>query len=251
MIAATPVGPAFNYQGQLKFLGTPENRPVDFIFTLWDGPGPGANQIGVAQTFIGLMVNNGLFDVELNAGGEFGPNPFNGDARWVEITVDGVMLAPRQPLRVVPYVQHVINAPPGFVPSRAIIKWSGPITSIPKGWALCNGMQGTPDLQDKFIVGAGSTYVIDDIGGTPTHTHDAGSYSATSHTHMFSGDTGNGSNVGKDHGGAENQYDAPQTPHHHSYSGTTSAGGGGSVTGVSASASSLPPFYALAYIMKL
>ncbi len=56
--------------------------------------------------------------------------------------------------------------PPGFI---AI--WSNSIASIPPGWTFCNGANGTPDLRDKFIVGAGSTYNPDDIGGNTTHIH--------------------------------------------------------------------------------
>ena len=42
------------------------------------------------------------------------------------------------------------------VPVGGIIMWSGDIASIPSGWALCNGANGTPDLRDKFVVGATS-----------------------------------------------------------------------------------------------
>jgi hypothetical protein len=59
-----------------------------------------------------------------------------------------------------------------------IILWSGSIASIPSGFALCDGTSGTPDLRDRFIVGAGSTYAVDATGGSadatlPTHTHTA------------------------------------------------------------------------------
>ena len=39
------------------------------------------------------------------------------------------------------------------IPKGAIILWSGPVTAIPSGWALCNGQNKTPDLRGKFIVG--------------------------------------------------------------------------------------------------
>ena len=42
-----------------------------------------------------------------------------------------------------------------------IVMWSGAIAEIPPGWALCDGTQGTPDLRDRFIVGARS-----DVDGT-------------------------------------------------------------------------------------
>src|SRR5690554_5897142 len=56
------------------------------------------------------------------------------------------------------------------VPTGGIILWSGPIANIPAGWALCNGDNGTPDLRNRFIVGAGSTYSVGDTGGTDSVT---------------------------------------------------------------------------------
>lgn len=40
------------------------------------------------------------------------------------------------------------------VPSGVILMWSGTIATIPSGWALCNGSNGTPDLRNRFVVGA-------------------------------------------------------------------------------------------------
>lgn len=53
----------------------------------------------------------------------------------------------------------------GNVPQGGIIMWSGSIASIPADWALCDGTNGTPDLRDKFVVGAGSAYNVGDAGG--------------------------------------------------------------------------------------
>ena len=76
------------------------------------------------------------------------------------------------------------------VPVGGIILWSGAVASIPGGWALCNGSNGTPDLRDRFVVGAGSTYAVAATGGATTvdasHTHGDGSLGADSggaHTH--------------------------------------------------------------------
>jgi len=44
----------------------------------------------------------------------------------------------------------------GNFPGGGIIMWSGTIASIPAGWNLCNGSNGTPDLTDKFIVSVAS-----------------------------------------------------------------------------------------------
>jgi microcystin-dependent protein len=91
------------------------------------------------------------------------------------------------------------------VPAGVITLWSGSIASIPTGWSLCNGSSGTPDLRDRFVVGAGTTYAVNATGGAntvtldatmiPAHTHSLSASGTTSgqsagHTHTFSGTTG-------------------------------------------------------------
>jgi microcystin-dependent protein len=56
------------------------------------------------------------------------------------------------------------------IPKGVITMWSGAIPNIPAGWALCNGQNGTPNLQDKFIVGAGNEYAVHDQAGEKMHT---------------------------------------------------------------------------------
>ena len=51
------------------------------------------------------------------------------------------------------------------IPSGSIIMWSGSIGSIPVGYYLCNGSNGTPDLRDRFIIGAGNSYAVGATGG--------------------------------------------------------------------------------------
>lgn len=58
-------------------------------------------------------------------------------------------------------------AGPGM-PSRVIVMWSGAVNEIPSGWLLCNGQNGTPDLRDRFIVGAGNSYGVGATGGSDT-----------------------------------------------------------------------------------
>lgn len=54
------------------------------------------------------------------------------------------------------------------VPSGSIIPWYGNLADIPDGYAVCDGANGTPDLRNRFIVGAGSYYGLNDIGGANT-----------------------------------------------------------------------------------
>ena len=55
-------------------------------------------------------------------------------------------------------------------PVGIITMWSGAISNIPTGWALCDGNNGTPNLTDRFIVGAGNDYTVGATGGEATHT---------------------------------------------------------------------------------
>lgn len=68
----------------------------------------------------------------------------------------------------------------GTIPVGGIILWSGSIASIPTGWALCNGSNGTPNLTDKFIIGAGNSYNVGNtaavINGGSTYTYYALAY---------------------------------------------------------------------------
>ena len=70
------------------------------------------------------------------------------------------------------------------VPSGIIAVWSGSEGSIPSGWYLCNGSNGTPDLRNRFIVGAGSgsSYSVGDTGGSNTVTLSTSQIPAHSHT---------------------------------------------------------------------
>ena len=54
------------------------------------------------------------------------------------------------------------------VPIGGIIMWSGTIANVPAGYKLCDGTSGTPDLRDKFIIGAGNNYAVADTVGVTT-----------------------------------------------------------------------------------
>ena len=139
------------------------------------------------------------------------------------------------------------------IPAGGIFLWSGSIGSIPAGYVLCNGSNGTPDLRDRFIVGAGSTYAVDATGGSAnaivvTHTHTATSaVTDPGHTHNYFRDSSSnwagGGNVGLIH-------DVGAT------AATTSSNTGITVAttvdsaGNSGTNANLPPYYALCYIMK-
>lgn len=75
------------------------------------------------------------------------------------------------------------------VPSGVILLWSGSIASIPTGWLLCNGSSGTPDLRDRFVVGAGSSYAVGSTGGAATYTLSVGQLPNHTHSLTASGTT--------------------------------------------------------------
>jgi len=108
--------------------------------------------------------------------------------------------------------------------SGIIALWSGSIVSIPTGWVICDGNNGTPDLRNNFVVGAGDTYAVDANGG------------AVNHTHGFTGD-----------GHAHDLTAGAQLEAGANFNLTTSTS---PATGTTDNGSSLPPYYALAYIMK-
>lgn len=60
----------------------------------------------------------------------------------------------------------------------SIILWSGAIVDIPAGYVICDGNNGTPDLRNRFVVGAGDTYAKGDSGGSTSHSHSLDGLSA-------------------------------------------------------------------------
>ena len=162
--------------------------------------------------------------------------------------------------------REAINA---VLPLGVILLWSGSVASIPTGWALCNGSNGTPDLRNRFVVGAGNTYAVGDTGGSdtvtlttnqiPGHTHSlsATADSAGAHTHgMTSGGPFLGLQPGGVGGATGLTYTSPGNTsldnttassgaHTHNVTGTATSTGGGE------SHENRPPYYALAYIMRV
>lgn len=150
-----------------------------------------------------------------------------------------------------------------LVPVGAIIMWSGTIATIPVGWVLCDGKNNTPNLLDKFVMGAGDAasniYGVGETGGSAdavvvSHNHAS---TPTAHRHTFAGDDQisyakgaiwDGTKVGSF------EYDAKSTLGGNGAIFTTSEATAGvtlSSTGVDGTDKNLPPYYALAFIMKI
>jgi len=135
------------------------------------------------------------------------------------------------------------------IPTGMISLWYGSIGSVPTGWYLCDGSNGTPDLRNRFIVGAGSTYSVAATGGATdavvvSHTHTATSVvTDPSHAHNINGGFGVAGSFGALAGTSAGQASATAT------TGITVATTN-TTAGVSGTNANLPPYYALAYVMK-
>jgi hypothetical protein len=172
------------------------------------------------------------------------------------------------------------------LPTGAIIMWGGSVASIPPGWQICDGSNSTPDLRDRFVIGAGTSYTPGDTGGNvsvtlstnqvPLHTHALNLTGNTNtgggHTHTTTvTDPGHrhsmgrvaGGNGGLNFQGAPGMADiSPNTgtvttgisvtvnaaaSHIHSFSLTGTSEAAGGTTAVDIR----PLYYALCYIQKV
>lgn len=136
------------------------------------------------------------------------------------------------------------------IPTGMISLWYGSIGSVPSGWYLCDGTNGTPDLRDRFIVGAGSTYSVAATGGSAnsvlvSHTHTA-TVTDPGHIHniaTYGGGTTGGVAIGTTASVSDSTAKTTITK-------TTGITVANTTEGVSATNANLPPYYALAYVMK-
>jgi hypothetical protein len=140
------------------------------------------------------------------------------------------------------------------IPAGGIFLWSGSIGSIPAGYVLCNGSNGTPDLRDRFVVGAGSTYAVDATGGSAnaivvSHTHTATSV-VTDPQHLH-GITTVADNSGSTSGIVRTSIGGSiSTINTASNSTGITVATTNASAGTSGTNANLPPYYALCYIMK-
>jgi hypothetical protein len=64
-------------------------------------------------------------------------------------------------------VKALISA---LVPSGVVMMWSGSANAIPSGYVICDGNNSTPDLRNRFVIGAGDTYAVGATGGSSATT---------------------------------------------------------------------------------
>jgi len=169
----------------------------------------------------------------------------------------------------------------GTTPLGGIIMWSGSVDSVPAGWALCNGQtvntRTTPDLRGRFVVGAGTGAVgltsrdpnarggnettTLTVGQLPVHNHNVTGTTTSNgeHNHVygdiFHSEKGGTVTVTSNKGSGDTDHDnsgweisrntANAGNHAHTFNVTSGNAGSGE------SFSNLPPFYALAFIMRV
>jgi len=140
--------------------------------------------------------------------------------------------------------------PDAFSPGM-IILWSGLTSTIPTGWALCNGADGTPNLTDRFVIGAGNTYGVNQTGGYKdaqllSHTHTGSTNTTGAHTHTTTAAVASSQRIGPGNptGLATTGASSTGSAGNHKHTFTTDSSG---VTGTNRN---LPPYYALAYIIR-
>lgn len=145
--------------------------------------------------------------------------------------------------------------------SGMVLMWSGSIATIPSGWVLCDGTNGTIDLRKQMIKGHATT--AGTSGGATIHTHSESNgehyhtvadYNSTIlHSHSISssgGSTYQGSNSGIDATVSGYEDDHHTVSSDHGGSGTEDSGGHTHTLGYPSAYADYPPYYVLAYIMK-
>jgi microcystin-dependent protein len=164
--------------------------------------------------------------------------------------------------------QHFTDLVANVMPIGAIMIWSGTDANVPANWAICDGSvygaYTTPDLRDRFVPGAGSTYAVNATGGpatwdgtfTPTGLVSIASHTLSlaelpPHVHSYA-----------EYYNLENAYDTIYNPNDYVTTSRSTAinnqnEGGGSGHGHAGSTASFtaidprPKYYALYYIMKV
>ncbi|MFA5119284.1 MAG: hypothetical protein WC695_10665 [Candidatus Omnitrophota bacterium] len=226
-----------NYQGRLTDTsGQPLEGTYSLTFRIYDAETAGNLLWEEIQPAV--VVQKGIFNVLLGSVTDLGL-AFD-MAYFLEIKVGSEVMAPRQRMSSAAYAmrsKHTDSLPRGVV-----AMWSGTIAAIPEGWVLCDGTNGTPDLRDKFVVGgrqdsaglvkSNVSGVLLQTGGEAAHILTVAELPAHTHGVYLSG---------SDYPGSESKIASAMN----TVGGQTAATGGG------VAHNNLPPYYAIAFIMKL
>lgn len=197
------------YQGRLADAGgSPLTGSYNMTFRLYNtavGGAPLWEEFRTAENSVN--VSDGLFNAMLGSVNPIHQDIITGNEDLylgIAVGSDSEM-SPRVHLGSVPYATQALTVPDGAVtaakiadgaitasklgsdvimgvPAGTIVMWSGSITSIPTGWALCDGANGTPDLRNRFILAVSEGENPGGTGGVDTVTP-SGAVSGGAHTH--------------------------------------------------------------------
>jgi microcystin-dependent protein len=268
-IGTNSVPRLINYQGKLTDASgnVLPNGSYGIALRIWTKPSASesGDQLVWGQEY-SVAVVHGLFNVMLGAPGIGSftnaitvdlASAFSDANRFLGITLtkgtNGAAIAnaseivPRQQLLSTPYAFEALNVVNSPIPRGVVVMWNASISSIPPGWALCDGQNGTPDLRDRFVVGARqdvTAVAMTAIKGSLMQTGGTHQVALTSeqmppHSHAYEK---------ADFGGKFDDYDEWAVFQKNVSSQTGSTGG---VDGSALPHENTPPFYALAFIMKL
>lgn len=173
----------------------------------------------------------------------------------------GSETVPRASLRLMRYSVEASSVPQG-----TILSWFGQLANIPSGFAVCDGKNGTPDLRNRFIVGAGDAYKLSDIGGedavklepsqTSSHYHTFGYHNANNNGYFIT-TASKKINADRPAGTYPAKWNGSGGGGWYGWDGSGWAGGQNLVTSLTVATEAQkphenrPPYYALHYIMKL
>lgn len=233
----------------------------------WSGAhtvtGPWAFNDGLMGDLVGNVTGDLEGNVVGNLTGDATGNfvgTFQGavDLRESELLIDDDQI----PLRAVAGIEDLISDT--AIPAGLICMWAGSTETIPAGWAICDGTQGTPNLTDRFVIGAGTSLAAGEIGGTLGHSHPVTVTEAGAHTHPVTGIATSSSPTGVTLTPTTFRVENEQQQetmlksatisdpgHSHTTSGMTDSSGAHIHTASSEAAEHIPPYYALAFIMRL
>lgn len=187
-----------HYQGRLlEGSGAPMQGMVDMTVRLYNQATGGAALW--QQVIANVPVADGVYQFYFGDA-QFAEALTNTEC-WLELAANNEVLGPRERQIAVPYalrsaVAQSLTGEYIAVPAGLISMWSGSIASIPSGWVLCDGSNGTPDMRSRFVAGAADSNDLGAVVGAssitlssnqlPSHTHSGVLVSGGAHAHSGS-----------------------------------------------------------------